>query len=124
MVSSFLNLRSTAHHLAKNSRGKFCLVCAGTGEHTALEDTLAAGALCDELQSIQPAAKLEDSAIIARSAFLQARSNLADAIGQASNARRLLGLPELRDDVEFCLRLNSLDLVAASDANKIVRRLR
>lgn len=124
LIGSFLNLRVTAHHLTAGRRERICLVCAGTGETAALEDTLAAGALCEEVVSIQPAARLQDSAWIARHTFLQARGNLADAVRQASNARRLLRLPELQEDVPFCLQLDTLELVAGGEADKIVRRLR
>lgn len=120
MVGSFLNLRATAEHLARSPGKSICLVCAGTGENAALEDTLAAGALCAELQSIQPTAQLQDSGLIACHAFLQARDDLANAVGKACNARRLLGQPELRDDVEFCLR-GRCGVVAVSDADKILR---
>lgn len=124
LISSFLNLRATVRHAATSGREKICLVCAGTGETAALEDALAAGAFCEELVSVQPATQLQDSAWIARHAFLQARRNLADAVRQAGNARRLLRLPELQEDVAFCLRRESLDLVAGGDADKVVRRLR
>ena len=123
VVGSFLNLSATARHLANRRREKICLVCAGTGELAALEDTLAAGALCERLKSTEPATDLQDSAAVARGAFLQARQHLADAIGQARNARRLLSVPELHDDVGFCLRLDALELVAVSDAHEVVRRL-
>lgn len=123
LVCCFLNTRRTAVHLARSQGRKLCLVCAGTGEDAALEDTLAAGALCEELLSNQPATKPADSAVLARLAFLQSRGDLANAVRQSSNARRLLCLPELHDDVEFCLRLNSLDLVAQADPHGIMRRL-
>jgi 2-phosphosulfolactate phosphatase len=123
VVGSFLNHSATARHLASRRREKVCLVCAGTGELAALEDTLAAGALCERLKSTEPAADLQDSAAVARGAFLQARQHLADAIGQACNARRLLSVPELHDDVGFCLRLDALDLVAVCDANGVVCRM-
>ena len=121
-MSSFLNLAATARHLETRPRRSICLVCAGTGEATALEDALAAGALCEQLKSTHPAIDLRDSAAIARSAFLQVRSNLAAAIGLSRNARHLLRLPELEEDVEFCLRLDAFDLVAVSDAEQVVRR--
>ena len=123
VVGSFLNLSATARHLATRLRTRICLVCAGTGEEAALEDVLAAGALCAELKSTEPTLELSDSALIAQSAFLQARANLADAVGQSRNARHLLRLPELQEDVEFCLRRDAFDLVAVSDANGVVRRL-
>jgi 2-phosphosulfolactate phosphatase len=123
VVGSFLNLGATARHLGKEPRGKICIVCAGTGEEAALEDALAAGALCRQLESIGPATYLRDSSAIARGAFLQARHNLADAIGQSRNARQLMKLPEFHDDVAFCARLDAFPLVAKSDANEVVRRL-
>ena len=123
VVGSFLNLSATIRHLAHRTREEICLVCAGTGEDAALEDTLAAGAVCDGLASVVPLAQLGDSARIARGTFLHARDHLADALGQARNARRLLRLPELRDDVEFCVRQDVFDLAAASDAAGWLRRL-
>lgn len=124
VVGSFLNLSATIRHLAHRTRERICLVCAGTGEDAALEDTLAAGAVCEGLASVVPVvAQLEDSAGIARGAFLHARNHLADALGQARNARRLLRLPELRDDVEFCVRQDVFDFAAASDANGWLRRV-
>jgi 2-phosphosulfolactate phosphatase len=124
VVGSILNLSATIRHLAHRTREHICLVCAGTGENAALEDTLAAGAVCDGLTSLVPVlAQLEDSACIARGAFLHARNHLADALGQACNAQRLLRLPELRDDVEFCIRQDVFDFAAASDADGWVRRL-
>lgn len=122
VIGSFLNISATVRHLATRSRVRICLVCAGTGEGAALEDTLAAGALCDRLASVMPATQLDDSAAIARGVFLPARGNLAHTLGQARNARRLLSLPELRDDVEFCIQQDLFDFAAASDANGWVRR--
>lgn len=122
-ASSFLNLDATAQAVAAGTSAHILIVCAGTGEYAALEDTLAAGALCDALKSMGVDSSLDDSALVARSCFLQVRNNLADAMSQASNARRLLSHPELRDDVNFCLRLNALPLVAASDVDGIVRRV-
>lgn len=124
VVGSFLNLTATIRHLAAPTRERICLVCAGTGENAALEDTLAAGAICEGMVSVVPAAAhLEDSARIARGVFLHARDHLADTLGEACNARRLLRLPELRDDVEFCVRQDVFDFAVASDANGWLRRL-
>ncbi|MSU59046.1 MAG: 2-phosphosulfolactate phosphatase [Pedosphaera sp.] len=124
LVASFLNLEATADFLGRENPESLLLVCAGTGKDAALEDTLAAGALCDALKSAKLEHELEDAALIARDAFLQARQDLAHAIGEARNARRLLRQPELRDDVEFCLRRNAFPLVAANEADGGIRRLR
>lgn len=124
MVGSFLNLSATIRHLTHRTREHIYLVCAGTGENAALEDTLAAGAVCEGLASVVAmTARLEDSARIARGTFLHARDQFADTLGEARNARRLLRLPELRDDVEFCVRQDVFDFAAASDADGWLRRL-
>ena len=122
LAGSFLNLTATAEFIARQNPGRLCLVCAGTGEGAALEDTLAAGALCKALRLLKFDCEPDDSALIARDAFLHNRENLADAVRQSGNARRLLRLAELRDDVEFCLRRDTLGLVAVRDAEGILRR--
>jgi len=42
---------------------------------------------------------------------------------RASNGARLLGIPELMDDVEFCLRRNAVPLLAQMEADGVVRRV-
>lgn len=124
LIGSFLNLSATIRHLAQRPRKRICLVCAGTGEDAALEDTLAAGAVCEGLASVVAvAAHFGDSARIARGTFLHARDRLADALGEARNARRLLRLPELSDDVKFCVRQDVFDFAVASDPDGWLRRL-
>src|SRR5665213_3819499 len=49
LAASFVNLGATAEFLRREKFADILLVCAGTGENAALEDTLAAGALCDVL---------------------------------------------------------------------------
>ncbi len=121
VVASFLNLGATARYLGSRPRRKIWLVCAGTGEGAALEDALAAGALCERLKSDVPATHLGDAAALAHGAFLQAREDLVAAISRGGNARHLLSLPELQGDVGACLRVDALDLVAVGDPNSIVR---
>ncbi len=111
LASAFLNLNATAKFLRERKSENILLICAGTGENTALEDVLAAGALCKKLSDAKPA--LADSALIALASFVQARGNLAAAIAKAENARRVLGIPELRDDVKFCLQPDIFNFVAA-----------
>ena len=98
-----------------------------------MEDVLAAGALCELLEvgssrcddrTAQRAVptKISDSAEIARRAWAQAKSDLAVAAGNSTNARRLLAIPELRDDVAFCLQRDIFPLVARMEADGAIRR--
>jgi 2-phosphosulfolactate phosphatase len=127
LASSFLNLGTTAEFLRREKAETILLVCAGTGENRADEDVLAAGALGDLLGDLecgdvsplskaptcQRTPKFSDSAQIARRAWLEAKSDLAATrIRDSENARRLLAIPELREDVAFCLQRDIFPLVA------------
>ncbi len=122
LAGSFLNLGATAEFLAKLQPAAVLLVCAGTGENAALEDALAAGALCELLARGDARPTFADSAEIARHAYAQAKSDLAAAVRHSKNARRLLAIPELRDDVAFCLRRDIFPLVARMEADGAIRR--
>jgi len=110
---AWLNLGALAAHLRREQAAGLLIICAGTYEEAAYEDTLAAGALCDLLWTQFELERISDSAGIARQIYLDAKSDIAGAVGQHSrNARRLLSMSELRDDVPFCLRRDALELTA------------
>lgn len=117
LAAAFLNLAATAKFLQRMKVESILLVCAGTRENAALEDVLAAGALCEILGG-----ELPDAAQIALAAWRQAKSDLAAAVCGSENARRLLSIPELHDDVAFCLHRDQLPLAAVLDANGAIRR--
>jgi 2-phosphosulfolactate phosphatase len=62
-----------------------------------------------------------DSAETARNAWRKAKSNLLEVVSEAENARRLLAIPELRDDVAFCLQRDVYDLVAVLGHDGAIR---
>jgi len=111
LAAAFLNLTATAKFLQPLSPARVVLVCAGTRTNTALEDALAAGALCAMLAEDANGRQLSDSAEIAQRAYAQAKANLPAAVRTSENARRLLAIPELRDDVPFCLQRDCYSLV-------------
>ena len=117
LAASFLNLGATAEFLRRKKFADILIVCAGTRENAALEDTLAAGALCEMLSGGFGAGANADSVETARHAYAQAKSNLAGAMRDSENARRLLANPELRDDVAFCLQRDTCPLIARMEAN-------
>lgn len=119
LAAAFLNLGATAQFIRQNQFENVLLVCAGTGENTALEDVLGAGALCELLD----AATLSDSAQIAWRTWLEAKPKLAEAVGGSENARRLLAIPELREDVAFCLQNDICSLVAKMETDGAIRQL-
>ncbi len=122
-VGAFLNLTAVARWLMAQSVERYTLVCAGTGEFTALEDALAAGAICDLVARERNDVALRDSALMAQRLWLESRQNLLATVREAQNARRLLAHPELQKDVEFCAQVDLFDVVGVSDADGVVRRV-
>lgn len=123
LVASLLNLSATAQWLLEKKCPDITLVCAGTGEALALEDALAAGALCSVIQKEIRSCALSDSACVALAAFSESEKYLRQAIAQSSNGRRMMGISELRDDVEFCSRLDSIPLVVGMGLDGVVRKM-
>jgi 2-phosphosulfolactate phosphatase len=121
LASSFLNLEATAEFVRARKFDTLLIVCAGTHEHAALEDILAAGALCEIVSGGKNA--LSDSAKAAFYAFAQAKPVFGRVVRRSLNARRLLSIPDLHDDVAFCLRRDIFDKAAALDRDGALRLL-
>jgi 2-phosphosulfolactate phosphatase len=112
-AGAWLNLGALARRIQSQPTARLLVICAGTIEEAAYEDTLAAGALCDLLWPRFEPGRVSDSAHIARRIYLDAAGDVERAMRRHSrNARRLLANPELRDDVAFCLRRDALDVTA------------
>jgi 2-phosphosulfolactate phosphatase len=121
IVASFLNLQATADWITRCQPKHLVLVAAGTGDDTALEDVLAAGALCEGVALTLKHCELSDSAEIARRAYRDAAGDLSAAVRRAVNARRLLANAGLRDDVNDCLRRDAYPLIALLGHDGVVR---
>ena len=122
LAGSFLNLAATAQFL--RGQPEILLICAGTGENAATEDILAAGALVELLlagQKVRP--KTSSNAFAAHMAFFVRSEHFPDAVRDSENGRRLLAIPELRDDVAFCARRDFFNLVAIMHADGSLRRV-
>ncbi len=112
LIGSFLNLRPVAAWIIEQQPQELILVCSGTGEQAALEDTLAAGALCEQIWPQYAGGKVSDAAGIARKIYSLSQMDLMGAMNDAQNGRRLLANPELRGDVAFCLERETLGFLA------------
>jgi len=123
LVSAFLNLRATTNWIRENQPPHLILVCSGTLDEPALEDVLAAGAVCEKIWSIYAGGHVSDSAEIARRIYPLLQFNLAEAIKHSRNGRRLLANPELRDDVYLCVQRETASFIATLLPSGVVRRL-
>ena len=123
LVGSFLNLEATQTRLLNAPPDHIVLVCSGTHEEPALEDILAAGALCKGLWDIYKQGQVSDAAELARNAYETLGKDLPSAMQQTRNGRRLLSIPALSDDVACCIRRNTHNFCAGLDSSGAVRKL-
>lgn len=122
LVAALLNLRAVAQALDRLRPRNLVIVCAGTFETVAYEDVFAAGALIERIRHLCADESLTDAAHLAHATFLQAGSVTRIRV-LARNARKLLSVPELADDVSICLGRDAIDLNAALMRDGTVRAL-
>ena len=104
VIGTFLNLRATADFIEQTAPNDLLLICSGTHEQAAYEDVLGVGALCDLLWKHFAADGVADSAKMARNLYQLAAGNLLSIASQSRNGLHLGRIPELRDDVPYCLQ--------------------
>jgi 2-phosphosulfolactate phosphatase len=122
LAASFLNLAATAEFFRQNKFENVLLVCAGTGAGPASEDIIAAGAFEEQLMACVEVHSKSAGASTALTMYLQAKEmNLDKRIGFCENARRLMAIPALRDDVAFCLQRDVFPLVAKMESDDAIR---
>lgn len=116
------NVGSVADWMVAQPTGQWIVVCSGTYEDAAYEDVVGAGALVDRLTRRMPEVELLDSAVVARSIYREASSDLVAALStHARNGRRLAAHPELAPDVAICATEDDLPMVARMDAGGVIR---
>ncbi|HAV62567.1 MAG TPA: 2-phosphosulfolactate phosphatase [Verrucomicrobiales bacterium] len=123
LVGSFHNLRAVTHWLRKHRPPNLLLICSGTHEEAALEDTLAAGALCERIWPDYSTGQVADSAEMARRLYPLMQTDLVGAMHFSRNGRRLLSHPELRADVPYCMQRELHQLQAVMQPNGLVTAL-
>ena len=124
LVGALLNLGAVADVLDQLRPPRLLIVCSGTFEEAAYEDTFAAGALLESLAHLAKGVDLTDSAQIARAVFTQAGGNPACIRDAARNGRKLLSMPALAEDVTVCLQRNTIQLNASLREDGSVRAMR
>ena len=123
LIGSFLNLQATADFVSRSSPENLLVICSGTYEKPAYEDALGAGALCELLSSSLDEAQISDSAKIAGEIYSVAKKNLLAAASSSRNGVRLSSLPELRDDVPFCVQRDIFNFAATLNKDGKVRKV-
>lgn len=116
LAASFGNLSATARWLSRENPNRVLLVCAGTLDHASMEDTLAAGALADELWTLASSGWIDDAIRIARDLYRARRTDLLRAVSEGRNGHRLLSQPQFAGDVPVCLERDRFPFIARLDS--------
>jgi 2-phosphosulfolactate phosphatase len=124
LLGSLLNLAAVVDVLDQLRPSNLLIICSGTFEDVAFEDTFAAGALIDGLAHLWKVNDASDSAHIARAAWQHCGGDPQRIHELARNGRKLLSLPALAPDVSLCLQRNTIRLNAALMNDGSVRPLR
>jgi 2-phosphosulfolactate phosphatase len=112
LVCAALNLGAVARWIRLDRPPQVIVVCAGTYEEAAYEDTIVGGALCELLWAQFRPPQIADSAAMARNLYLASGGDFLKAVENSKNARRLLANEALRDDVEFSMARDVLNFTA------------
>lgn len=126
IISCFLSLEATVDYIRQSEFPSLRIICAGTGDNCAYEDILAAGALATRLFEDNYVSDLTDAAYLAIQCYQREASDLLNAAHRAANGRRLLKLPEFREDVALCMNVSSqkLNILAMRGVDGHIRATR
>jgi 2-phosphosulfolactate phosphatase len=117
VIGSFLNLTSLCNWLKQQSED-ILLVCAGWKNNFNLEDTVFAGAVAEQLQTIDY--KWDDAAIAANDMYQLAKSDLNLYLNKSSHGERMKKLGIL-EDIAFCLNVDITTAIPVLDGEKLVK---
>ncbi|HET8858299.1 2-phosphosulfolactate phosphatase [Marivirga sp.] len=107
LIGAFLNLKALTDYLI-NKEEDIVVLCAGWKGKFNLEDTLFAGALCNQLKS-----KFEfacDAPLAAEAMYITAKKDMMRYMNDSSHAKRLAKLSVVKD-IEFCIQESIYEVI-------------
>ena len=119
VVGALNNLDALCEWLAVQDKNVLCL-CSGWQDKFNLEDTICAGAICDQLISSGKFVSDEDSSIAAKYLYLSAWENPLGYLKSSSHRRRLKNL-NLNEDIKYCLTPNKTTVIPILKDGKLVK---
>jgi len=117
LIGSFLNAKAVCLEAQKYGKD-ILIVCAGTDGLFSLEDTLCAGLLVQLLHS-EGETQMTDSARGALLMYTEAKDKLVETAVDSRNGKRLQDLNRM-DDVEYCFRIDTLQVVPQYIEGRII----
>jgi len=114
-VCSFLNLEAIANHLVKLDKD-FEILCSGRNNYYSMEDSICAGKLASEVQKLKEDVELSDSAKACAALNKAFGKNTLKMLKESEHGKILLE-NGFEEDLKFCSRLNSSDIIPYFSAN-------
>lgn len=119
VVGALNNIDALCEWLVKQDKNILCL-CSGWQDKFNLEDTICAGAICDQLIKTGNFKSDEDSSIAAKYLYISAWDNPLGYLKSSSHRRRLKNL-NLNEDVKYCLTPNKTTVIPILKDGKLVK---
>jgi len=119
VVGALNNIDALCDWLKVQDKNILCL-CSGWQDKFNLEDTICAGAICDQLIQTGDFTSNEDSSIAAKYLYLSAWENPLGYLKSSSHRRRLKNL-NLNEDIKYCLTPNKTTVIPILKDGKLVK---
>lgn len=116
LVGAFLNIQAVADYIVEQDKD-VVVHCAGWKGKTNMEDTLFAGALVELLTETHDLAC--DTAHLSLKYYQSVKDNLFETVKNSAHAKRLNKLHVIKD-IEFCVNLNTYEVVPRLEGEKLV----
>ncbi len=119
VVGALNNIDALCNWLKEQDKNILCL-CSGWQDKFNLEDTICAGAICDQLIQTGKFTSDEDSSIAAKYLYKSAWDNPLGYLKSSSHRRRLKNL-NLNEDIKYCLTPNKTTVIPILKDGKLVK---
>ena len=115
LIGSFLNLDALSNYLLQMNKNVLLLASGWQGKFC-LEDTICAGAICDQLLKTNKFVSVNDTTVASKYLFQSAQSNYFGYLKASSHRKRLKKL-KLNEDIKYCLTPNLTDVIPFREDN-------
>ena len=115
LIGSFLNLDALSNYLLQMNKNVLLLASGWQGKFC-LEDTICAGAICDQLLKTNKFVSVNDTTVASKYLFQSAQSNYFGYLKASSHRKRLKKL-KLNEDIKHCLTPNLTDVIPFREDN-------
>jgi 2-phosphosulfolactate phosphatase len=118
LIGAFSNISALCTQLRELNQN-IVIVCSGWKHHFSLEDTLFAGAVCENLTADNQFTFADDSVIASMELWKNAKNDLLNYASRSEHYQRLHDLG-MGDSVPYCFELDTCSVVPVLESGEIV----